>query len=469
MALYKSIAQHYIKQIEAGTLTAGSRLPALRQMAKQHDVSMTTATKAYAYLEETGWIFARPQAGFFISSKVITKTPLSPTFTSDRRNPKSFAPEMGYNSSAAFFCPLGIAMLAPSLLPKAELKRAIKRTTSRISDRLFFYPEPQGEKQLRQALSTHFQHASLQFSADEISITHGCIDAIRIALETTTKIGDTIAISSPCFNGLLDLLVSLSRTIVEIPCNEQGVDLAALEEHMKNRTIQACLFNTSHLNPSGISLSTEQKQQLAQMAANYQIPIIEDDVYIELSHRGKPPLPAKHWDKAGYILWCGSISKSLAEGARLGWCLPGRYLSKYVDHQRLTNYGINYITQMSFAEFFNGGEYRTYIKRVQHVLYRQLQDYQQLLQQQLPENARISMPDGGLVLWIQIPELDATQLEKDAQEQGIDIRSGTNFSTLPLYKNYFRINCGWPLDEVLTDNTSPRQKLLSLCQMIKKI
>ena len=81
---------------------------------------------------------------------------------------------------------------------------------------------------------------------------------------------------------------------------------------MQQGNIKAGLFCTSHMNPQGISISAQQKQQLAHLAETYQMPIIEDDVYLEISHEKVVPLPAKHWDKQGYIIWCGSVSKTLA-------------------------------------------------------------------------------------------------------------------------------------------------------------
>ncbi|TBR43585.1 PLP-dependent aminotransferase family protein [Marinomonas agarivorans] len=468
MTLYETLAQDYIHRIQIGELPSGSRLPALRVLAKQHAVSMTTANKTYAYLEATGWIFAQPQSGFFVSQQAVeTETPTMPTFKAAKRDPKSHTPTAGYNSKVDFFCPLGTAMLAPSLQPKTQLKRAIKRSTARLSDKMFFYPNIQGEQTLRRALAAHFYKEHFAFQAEELTITHGCIDAVRLALETTTKVGDTIAISSPCFNGLLDLLVSLSRNVVEITSTKDGLDLDKLEQEMKAQRIQACLFNSTHMNPSGVSLSIEQKRRLAELAAAYRIPIIEDDVYFELSHYGKPPLPIKHWDHSGYVIWCGSFSKSLAEGARVGWCLPGYYFNAYLQRQKLENYGVNYLMQTSLAEFVYSGEYRTHINKTRLNLSHQIQQYRQLLKDHLPDGVRISRPEGGLVLWVQLPQLRGDWLEQKAKAEAIDIRSGANFSTHSFYQDCFRINCGWPLDEIDQYNAiSARTQLLRLCELV---
>ena len=471
MTLYETLANEYIDAIKSQRLPFGSRLPALRVLAKQHKVSLTTATKAYEYLQQHGWIYPRPQAGYFVANKLEEESfPRLTSLQNQGRDPKNYSPVLGYNAGAEFFNPLGTSMIAPELQPTKALQRCIKRVASRSQQSLFSYPNPQGEVGLRQALSEHFRVDHFAFSAKDLVITNGCIDSVRIAIETLTKEGDTLAISSPCFSGLLDLLVALSRKIIEIPCTEEGLDLDFYEACLKQGNIKASLFSTSHMNPSGRTLSNEQKQALAKLAQEYQTPMIEDDVYIELSHQGKPPLPTKYWDKEGYVIWCGSFSKTLAAGLRLGWCLPGRYLDAYIKQHSQTRFGINGLMQLSLAEFIHSGEYRSHVNRIRTQLNQQVYAYRNFLIENLPLNTKISVPDGGLVLWLQLPDIDAKALELAANEEGVDIRSGACFSTHDAYGDCIRINCGWPIlntDTSDENKSSAYQQLLRLCQLVK--
>ncbi len=467
MSKFQRLAQHFIEQINTQKLPAGARLPALRKVTKQHQVSMTTATRAYHYLQQTGWIYARPQAGYFVASQ-IQDTPfpeLSNIFL-EQRDPKKFAPSRGYNPSSAFFSPLGTSMIAPHLLPNTGLQRSIKRVAQRASQPLFQYPDIQGEMALRSALAEHLRRYGLAFSSHELVITNGCIDSVKKAIETLTREGDTIAIGSPCFSGLLDLLTTLSRQVVEVPIGQDGVDLQQFEKLLKQGIVKASLFSTNNINPNGICFSDQQKQALAELAARYQTPMIEDDVYFELSHLKDTPLPAKYWDQQGYVIWCGSFSKILAEGMRLGWCHPGRYFSDYMRKHTLTSFGVNGLVQSCMAEFINTGEYRSHVHKIRYKMGQHIHQYQQLLAKQLPDNAKISTPQGGMVLWVHVPGLDAVQLEADAQPLNIDIRSGAGFSTHDFYTDCFRINCGWPLEDN-ADKHNTRQQILVLCELIK--
>lgn len=319
---------------------------------------------------------------------------------------------------------------------------------------------------LRRALSEHFSRYDFHFSEQALVIANGCLDAVRTAIEVTTRPGDAVAISSPCFNGLLQLLAQLQRQVVEIPSTAEGIDLQQLEQHMAEGTIQAALFNCSHMNPTGISLTASQKQQVAGMAARYKVPVIEDDIYLELGYQRTPPMPARHWDREGYLLWCGSVSKTLSAGYRLGWCLPGRYLEAYQQQRLRESYGVSSPIQLAVADFIGSDQYHRHLSALRPRLARQVADYRDYLIQHLPQSARISAPDGGLVLWIQLPGLQGNALAKRVEEQNLDIRIGADFSTLDYYADCVRINCGWPLYAEDGEATEASKQLATLVRLM---
>lgn len=192
-------------------------------------------------------------------------------------------------------------------------------------------------------------------------------------------------------------------------------------------------------------MSASQKQTLAQLANDYRIPVIEDDVYLELSYSSHTPLPAKYYDRNGYVLWCGSVSKSLSPSYRLGWCLPGRYLNGYKTHFASASYGVALPTQLAVADFIESGQYAKHVKRRCNQLLQLRQQYLEYLTQYLPPEVKISNPQGGMVLWLQVPNLDHEALTQGIEEQQLDVRLGHLFSTLDLYRECIRINMGYPL------------------------
>jgi len=440
---YLQLAEHYITQIQSGQLSVHDKMPSLRRIKQLHSVSMTTALNCYQHLESLGWLMAKPQSGYYVANHTMLRDssalPTLISFKSAPSEPKLPAPYNPFIDP----CPLGIARYDACLIPVDKLHHSFKRAMKQQGQQVSHYPDPQGELNLRQRLNEHFKRVDFHFSTQDLVITHGCLDAIRSALDITTQVGDAVAISSPCFSGLLALLAGMGRRVVEIPSVQEGIDLIQLEEHMQQGSVKAGLFCTSHMNPQGLSMSALQKQKLATLAAAYQIPIIEDDVYLELSYQYTMPLPAKHWDREGYILWCGSFSKTIAAGYRLGWCLPGRYLQAYLQQRLFANQGVTSPLQWGMADFIQRGHYNAHLKKVRLHLQQQSVQYMTYLQTHLPKNSKISQPAGGFVLWIEVPHLDTLALRESALAQQLDIRIGEDFSTLGRYPHCFRLNIGF--------------------------
>ncbi len=457
---YKKIVEQVISDINSGKLARGSRMPSLRQMAALQHVSLTTVQNAFHQLEELGWLLAKPQAGFYVSAPLINVSiPSLPQFSS---RPVTLEEKTSRNASEIPPGPLGTSQLSPDLVPYEAFKRSMRRAIKNLRTDFHFYPEPSGSKQLKDAVSAQFFKYGFPFHSDDLVITNGCIDAVRFALETTTKPGDSIAISSPCFNGIIDLLSALGRKVIEIPCLPDGIDLDQFERHAKNGTVQAGLFSTSHMNPQGISLTAKQKQRLAQIANQLKIPVIEDDVYIELGHAKTPPLPAKYWDEGGYILWCGSISKTLSAALRIGWCIPGQYKAKYIYASTIARLGVNMPIQAAVADFISSGQYNKHISAIRLCLKQQLMDYRAFVVDKFPAKTAVSAPEGGMVLWLQFPNLCTKKFEVQLMNAEIDIRLGASFSTLPLYKDCVRINCGWPLSDDI------KSQLIELARIVNE-
>ena len=459
---YIQLAEQCVKQIEAGQLALHSKMPSLRKFKQQHSVSMTTALNCYQYLESLGWLIAKPQSGYYVAQKSLLadniESPTLVSFQSTTTDPKTAALHNPFVDP----CPLGIARYDPDLIPIDKLQQSFKRAIKQQGKKISHYPNLQGELVLRENLSEHFKGLDFHFSKTDCVITHGCLDAIKTAIEITTDMGDAVAISSPCFNGLLELLGGMKRRVVEIPSIDQGIDLEQLENQMRLGLIKVGLFCTSHMNPQGLSMSALQKQKLVDLATQYKIPIIEDDVYLELDYQGGLPLPAKHWDREGYILWCGSFSKTIAAGYRLGWCLPGRYLYEYLQCRLFANQGVTSSLQLAIADFLQRGDYTKHLKKIRLHIQQQSLQYISYLQKKLPTNSKISIPTGGFVLWIEVANLNTLKLREFALKNRLDIRIGEDFSTLTLYPHCFRLNIGF---SIISPQIEP--KLKNLIQLIK--
>lgn len=463
MPQYKDLALTIIASINDGSIAPGDKLLSVRTLSLQHNVSITTVLNCYGYMQERGYAATRPRSGYFAQKPSITlkEAPLL-VFNGTTTTPTEFAIKRNTHAFST-------AQLAPTLLPEKAMARSVTKAMKvNVFGSLGYagclaYGESNGLLPLRTALSAHYAQHGFAFKREELVIGHGCLDSVRVALEVTTKPGDTIVVASPCFSGLLDLLRLTKRHILEIPSAKNGIDLHQLEDIVQQKRAAALLLTASFQNPLGHNFSNGHKKDIARIANKYDFPVIEDDVYQELSFSGLTPLPIKHWDENGDVLWCSSFSKTLCASFRVGWCLPGKYLQAFKKRRRVESLGVNSPLQLALADFIATGSYHKHLKKVRDKLQPQLRQYRQILAQMLGEQIAISNPQGGMVLWCYIRGIDSRKLADTLYQKNIGIRPGRLFSTRDFYDEFFRINCGWPLDDKRSN------ELKTLCECIKEM
>lgn len=279
-----------------------------------------------------------------------------------------------------------------------------------------------------------------------------------------TKEGDSILIPTPTFNGQLQMLAGLKRKIIEIPADHQGIDLERLESFMRQGAAKLCLLTANFQNPLGYCLSNEQKQHIAQLAEKYQCFILEDDIYGECSFQKERPLPIRYWDQQGYVIWCGSVSKSLSSAYRVGWFCLGQQLQHLRPQLMANNVGVNTPLQLGLADFIYSRGYREHLERLRPKLMQQVEQYRAYILeafQGLP--IALSQSEGGYALWLQLPKsISGLELYYLAQAKGINIVPGEVFGEDKRYQHFVRLNAGHALTEEI------RQALQQLADWVRK-
>ncbi|MBU3018094.1 PLP-dependent aminotransferase family protein [Paraglaciecola agarilytica] len=441
-AKYIHIAKRIIEQIEREHILTGAKMPSLRQFCELHNISMTTALACYRYLEKFDYLSAEYKKGYYVQRPFVVPQPIRrqtfPLFktkvcNTDKRPDQRPITESDYS--------LATAQLDATLIDRASLARCLKAVT-KDADFTLLYDEINGSLALRTQLSQHFATQGFTVTEEELVITNGCLDAVLIALESVSQTGDVIAVSSPCYSGLLDILATLGRAVIEIPSTETGMDLVQLESALITQKVKACLFTANHQNPTGHSLGNEQKQAIAELASKYQVPIIEDDVFRELSHQRTIPLPIKYYDQQGWVIWCSSVSKTLAPGLRIGWSVAGKFTDKFIRQRQARTLGVNQPIQLALARYISKGYYATHINKVNRALRTNSDQYIAFLHAHLPTHADVYAPSGGLVLWLTLPEVDTQALADELSEKGVYVKAGAQFSSTRLYNDCLRINMG---------------------------
>lgn len=448
--LYSRIAARVGDLIEDGVLRTGDRIPSVRRASLQHKISVTTAVQAYLELENRGLIEARPKSGFFVRYRPIRALGEPQTSRPGRPTLPSGSPTLITKLFDATMRPdvvqFGAGLPSISLLPVQKLNRMMAAAARRAGPASLQYDMPPGYLGLRRALARRALDWGLKISPDEIITTSGCMDALLLSLRAVTKPGDAIALESPTYFGLIQVIEQLGLKACEIPTHPRtGLDLDALERTLKSRRIAACLAIPNFNNPLGSLMPPQAKERLVAMLARREIPLIEDDLYGDLYFSNERPHVAKSYDANGLVMLCGSFSKSLAPGYRVGWLMPGRFFEKTRNLKSTSTIATATLPQLTLADYMANGGYDHHLRGLRLALRRQVEQVSRAIAESFPREIKMTRPAGGLVLWIELPaKVDALRLHTRALAEKISFAPGPMFSPHESFRNFIRISCGEP-------------------------
>jgi DNA-binding transcriptional MocR family regulator len=448
--LYEKVAGKISKLIRDGVLRPGDRIPSVRRASQQHRVSVTTAVQAYLALENRGLIEARPKSGFYVRYRrreELAEPRLS-------KSAGRAAPVEMTDLVTRFFetaarpgiVPLGAALPGEELLPVVKLNRLLASLTRTSGGRAAFYDIPPGCEALRREVARRSLDFGSAIDMNEIVTTCGATEALVLCLRAVSKPGDVIAVESPTYYGFLKTIEGLGLKALEISTHpREGLDLDALETALRKHKIAAVLCMPSFNNPLGSLMNDENRRRLVEILAKREIPMIEDDIYGDLHFDEQRPRVARAYDREGLVMLCGSFSKTLAPGYRVGWCAPGRFLSRVKTLKFTNTIATATLPQLAIAEFLRNGGYDHHLRTLRRTYAEQVQQFSEAIAESFPTDTKLTRPRGGFVLWIELPaKVDALALHEQALREGISIAPGPLFSATQQFRNFIRVSCGYP-------------------------
>jgi len=464
--LYEQLAKDLSQAIRQGIFTVDERLPSLRQTSEQYEVSMATAIQAYHHLEQEGFIESRPKSGYYVcpwmddqpEEPVITRPKLSPTVVNIGHLAMSLVDE----SRQPGLIKLGAAVPEPDLLPLGTISRTLAGVARRKLLAPAIYEQAQGSFDLRKQIAQLMRESGVRCTAHDIIITNGCLEALGLALRSIANEGDTIAIESPTYFGVLKVIESLGMKVLEIPTHaSNGIELDALEKAIKKRKITASVLLPLFNNPLGSTMPDENKRAVVELFNKHNIPLIEDDVYGALSYEPKRPKAIKAYDESGNVLYCSSFSKTIAPGLRIGWIIAGQHHDQVLYQKFLDNISTAIHPQLTMAELLSHGAYRRCVRHSARVYRLRMEHMRRWVAEFFPIGTRLSNPQGGYLLWIELPKsIDSFALYRNAMEKKIAISPGILFSAQGQYQHHIRLSCGAVEGDQLRKSIRTLSKLL---------
>lgn len=447
---YNEVAERIESLISRRVLKVGDKLLSVRALSKEQGISLSTAFQAYYLLESKGLIEARPQSGYYVKFSPDHSLAMPRVCeTADDAIPVNIN-EMINSVYLDLRSPslLNFALAAPSesLLPTAKLNKVLMHVLRQSPTSCLHYEHVQGNIKLRKQIARQAFNWGGVFTEDDVVVTAGAVEALSLCVKAVTKAGDAIAIESPTYHAIFQLMESYGLRVVEIPTDPiTGANLDYLENAIKRFDIKACLFVNNFNSPLGSCMPDTNKKRLVEMLSKKEIPLIEDDIYGELYFGKTRPKTCKTFDKKGLVLHCSSVSKSLAPGHRIGWAIPGRFKDQIIQLKRMNTVSTNTLSQEAIAEFLSNGRFELHLRHLRKALHTQSLRYIQAICQYFPEDTRITRPEGGFVLWVELnKKINTYKLHKRALKHQIGIAPGQIFSPQGKFENCFRISFGLP-------------------------
>ncbi|MBL8393157.1 MAG: PLP-dependent aminotransferase family protein [Candidatus Accumulibacter sp.] len=447
---YEKLAEDLGGIIVAGNLRPGERLPSVRRLSRERRLSVSTVLQALHQLEDRGLVEARPQSGYFVRHAAARRAPPDPRSTPEEPVPVDVSQRLMHVLQAGVrpgIAPLAAALPSSSLLPVATLQRLYGGVVRRHPQLLeggshINMDEP---ALVRQLVLRSVGWAG-PLAAAEFVITNSCTEALGLCLRAVTRPGDTVAVESPAYYLMLQLLETLGLKALEIPTDPRsGISLEALDLATRGSRIAACLLVPNASNPLGSIMPDENKWRLARLMVERAVPVIEDDIYGDLHFGNQRPRPIKAFDHAGNVMLCSSFSKCLSPALRIGFVAAGRYRPQIALHKTITSGGTNPVTQLVLAEYLESGACARHMRGLRRIYQRQVEAMRAAVARYFPPTTRITEPQGGFVLWVELPaDVDTSALYEQAIAAGVGYVPGELFSASGMYRNCLRLNCGNP-------------------------
>ena len=445
---YEQLAGFITGLVESGTLRPGMRAPSLRRFAEQHRASMSTALHAYQVLEDRGILEARPRSGYFVALKGrISLSRPGRSNPPDRAAPVAVSRdvlELLENAARRDIVPLGCAIPNADLLSAGRLDRFLARLARTRGADFNVYTEIRGDPGLREELARRAIRWGQAIMPDDIAITCGCTEALSLALRAVTTKGDVVAIESPTYFGLLQVLEANGLKALELPTDaDHGLDTESLDRALAGTRAAACLLSSSFNNPLGNWMDEDRKRAILAIPARHGVPLIEDDIYGDIHFTPDRPRPICAVDPKADVTYCSSFSKTIAPGYRVGWVVSPQHIGPVLDQKFAQTLCGPALPQAALADFLRTGGYDSHLRRLRREFADHIDRMTRAVETYFPAGTRVTRPAGGFVLWLELPgEVDTRTLYRQALEHGICFAPGDMFSASKAYSSCLRLSCG---------------------------
>lgn len=435
--LYQQLKRHLAHQIESGLLPPGMRLPPSRQLAADLRVSRISIVTAYDELATDGLIQARVGRGTFVAERFLAEGRPA------RWNAQSAPLAVDAGSEQPDVISFSQGAPADEFLPVETFHTVIDRVLTRDGAAAMAYEQPEGYPPLRAAIAAHVASLGIEVAASDVLVTGGCQQALDLAVQSLLYPGDVLLTSDPTYLGMLNIARARAVQVAGVPMDADGMQTGELERYIEEYRPRLLYVAPTFHNPTGTVMPVARRRHLLDVAARYNLPVLEDGAHEELSYGQSPPPSLKALDKNGLVLYASGFSKVLMPGMRIGYLLAGGALyERLVGVKQAADICTPALNQRAIQLFLSDGHMRAHLEQVRKVCRQRRDAALESAAAHLPEGCAWHVPQGGQYLWVAFPATGPTaaDLYTQALQQGVAFAVGDAFSASGEPSRHVRLN-----------------------------
>ncbi len=465
--LYRQIQRFLREQIHSGTLLPQTRLPASRELSTSLGVSRVTVTNAYAELEAEGLVYSRSGSGTYVappsvelphpSSEHLSNADwpmwqqelLNRTWSLSRWETDHFTDAAASPDQISF----GEGLGAAELFPVDDFRRALQTVLRRDGAQALDYGDRAGYPPLRATIAQILTGQGIPTRPDQVLITSGSHQALAMVAWLLLRPDDVVLVESPTYAGAIELFRAMNVRLLGIPVDEQGMQVEQVEDALHSTHPRLIYTIPTFHNPTGVCLSGTRRRRLVALASRYNVPILEDDFAGDLRYEGRVQPALKTLDPRGQVIYVSTFSKALMPALRVGFLVAsGPVYERLLAYKRFSDLATSNLMQRALEAYITVGRYQTHLRQACQEYRRRRDAMLAALTRYAPAETRWITPQGGLFLWLQLPDaLSANELYPAALEEGVSFAPGSLFFPGRRDQSYLRLNFVSHPPDVITE------------------
>lgn len=434
-SLGDTILADLIRRLEKDEWAPGSRLPSVRALTREYDVTPLTMSRVIRRLAQLGHVTTVPGKGIYARQRVEADLPKEIESYEWQQGLFRRRPFRTFGVSLPQGMPLdtinlGSGTMSHLAVPIDSVRAALTKVASNYEESPIAQRSPLGELALREWLRPYLAQSGINARVENVLVVTSIHQALRLLAFSIIDSGDSVLIESPSDPIVIGVLDSLGARCIGVPVDEQGMNVEVAAELVQRFRPKMIVTSPTGQVPTGVTMPAQRRKQLVEMAALNRTLIVEYDLSAEIYFGSPPPMPLKSWDRHGCVVYVREFSRITAAGFRIGcMTVEGPLFQRLAESKRRDDFIISTIAQSAFLSYVTSKHFPRNIVKAREYYAVRRDAALGALQRTMPPSIKWFTPASGFHIWVSLPPaLSARSLVNEAALRGVIVAPSDVFS-----------------------------------------